>query len=65
MAGAQNLVMSLWNVPDQATTEFMTAFYKNLFDHQSINDAYYQAQTALKNKYWNDPYKWAAWVLVR
>ncbi|MEO6166222.1 MAG: CHAT domain-containing tetratricopeptide repeat protein [Chitinophagales bacterium] len=65
IAGAQNLVMSLWKVPDQATTEFMTAFYEDLFNHQSINDAYYHAQTVLKKKYRSDPYKWAAWVLVR
>lgn len=65
IAGAQNLVMSLWKVPDQATTEFMTEFYKNLFDHQSINDAYFHAQTELKNKYRTEPYKWAAWILVK
>jgi len=65
IAGVQNLIMSLWKVPDAETVEFMQAFYKNLFAGKSISNAFYRAQTALKNKYRSDPYKWAAWVLVR
>ena len=65
IAGVQNLVMSLWKVPDAETAEFMQAFYKNIFEKQSINDAFYNAQTVMKNKYRDEPYKWAAWVLVR
>ena len=65
MAGVQNLVMSLWKVPDIETAEFMEEFYKNLFDKQTISIAFLNAQSVMKNKYRNDPYKWAAWVLVR
>ena len=65
MAGVQNLVMSLWIIGDLETAEFMKLFYKNLFDKQSVNDAFYSAQNIMKNKYKNEPYKWAAWVLVR
>lgn len=65
IAGVKNLVMSLWKVPSKETAEFMEQFYKNMFAHQSISDAFYQAQKDLKEKYRNDPYKWAAWILVR
>lgn len=65
MAGAENLVMSLWKVPDAESSEFMQEFYKNLFAQQTIHTAFYNAQTTIKNKYRNEPYKWAAWVLVR
>ena len=65
MAGVQNLVMSLWKVDDKAASEFMEMFYMNLFAKQTITDAFYNAQAVMKNKYRNDPYKWAAWVLVR
>jgi CHAT domain-containing protein len=65
IAGVQNLVMSLWKVPDEETAEFMRLFYDNLFAHQSISNAFYHAQTDMKNKYRNEPAKWAAWVLVR
>jgi CHAT domain-containing protein len=65
MAGVQNLLMSLWRVDDKSASEFMQEFYKNLFAKQTITDAFYNAQTSMKNKYRNDPYKWAAWILVR
>ncbi|HMU46775.1 MAG TPA: CHAT domain-containing protein [Chitinophagaceae bacterium] len=65
MAGVQNLVMSLWRVDDKAASEFMQEFYKNLFAKQNINDAFYNAQVMMKTRYRNDPYKWAAWILVR
>lgn len=65
MTGVQNLVMSLWAVPDAETVEFMQQFYEQLFAGGSVSDAFYQAQTTMKDKYRNDLYKWAAWVLVR
>jgi CHAT domain-containing protein len=65
MAGVENLVMSLWKVPDFETSEFMQLFYKNLFAKQPIPDAFYNTQTVMKNKYRTEPYKWAAWVLIR
>ena len=65
IAGVKNLVMSLWKVPDRETAEFMTLFYENIFRKQTIADAFIAAQAAMKNKYRNDPYKWAAFILVR
>jgi len=65
IAGVKNLVMSLWKVGDKETSEFMQEFYKNIFNKLSISDAFYSAQTVMKNKYRNEPYKWAAWILVR
>ena len=65
LAGVENLIMSLWKVDDAATSEFMQEFYKNLFTKQTISTAFYNAQTIMKNKYRNDPYRWAAWVLIR
>jgi CHAT domain-containing protein len=65
IAGVQNLIMSLWKVPDEATVEFMTAFYKELFSHSTIVNAFENAQLQMKTKYRTEPYKWAAWVLVR
>ncbi len=64
MAGVQNLVMSLWKVPDAETAEFMQLFYKNLFAKQTISNAFYNTQKVMKDKYRAEPYKWAAWVLV-
>jgi CHAT domain-containing protein len=65
IAGVKDLVMSLWKVPDKETAEFMNLFYENIFRQQTIADAFIAAQAAMKNKYRNDPYKWAAFILVR
>ena len=65
MAGAESLIMSLWKVPDAETGEFMKELYKNIFAKQSVSDAFYNAQTVMKNRYRKDPYKWAAWILIR
>jgi CHAT domain-containing protein len=65
MAGLEYLVMSLWKVPDIETAEFMQEFHRNIFLSQTVTDAFYHAQSTMKNKYQSQPYKWAAWVLVR
>lgn len=64
-AGAEYLMMSLWKVPDHETAEFMEFFYKQYFAGKNIPDAFHETQTHMKKRYPNDPYKWAAFVLVR
>lgn len=64
-AGADYLLMSLWKVPDNETAEFMTTFYGHYFGGSTIEDAYLLTQKSLREKYRNDPYKWAAFVLIR
>jgi hypothetical protein len=36
----------------------------NLLNKVELN-AFYDVQTSMKNKYRMDPYKWAAWVMVK
>lgn len=62
MAGVKFLIISLWQVPDAETVEFMTTFYQNLTDGMSIREAFNDTQRKMRDKY--DPYFWAAFVLV-
>jgi len=62
MAGVKQMILSLWNVPDQQTVELMTMFYKNLINHESTKEALRNAQLKMKEKY--PPYYWAAFVVV-
>jgi CHAT domain-containing protein len=62
MAGVKYEIMSLWQVPDKETEEFMTAFYKKLIKQKDIKQAFYQTQKEMRAKY--DPYFWAAFVLI-
>lgn len=65
IAGAQYLIMSLWKVPDEATKELMTAFYRNWLDKKmDIPAAFRAAQMEIKNKF-KDPEMWAGFVLVQ
>ena len=65
LAGVQNLVMSLWRIPDNTTAEFMQVFYEKLFAKESISQAFEEAQSVMKNKYKTQPHKWAGLILVQ
>jgi len=62
MAGVKYEIMSLWQVPDKETEEFMTTFYKKLIKQKDIKKAFADTQKEMRNKY--DPYFWAAFVLI-
>jgi CHAT domain-containing protein len=64
-AGAARVVVSLWSVNDQATAELMEQFYKKMLkDGQRPAAALRQAQISMwKEKRWQSPYYWAAFVL--
>lgn len=66
MAGAEYLIMSLWNVNDKSTREFMTEFYNYwIKENLSIPIAFKQAQIFIKSKYPDSPYLWAPFVLMQ
>jgi CHAT domain-containing protein/tetratricopeptide (TPR) repeat protein len=62
IAGAKNILMSLWKVPDIQTKELMSLFYENIFKGKSILTALQDAQTEMSKKY--PPYYWAAFKLL-
>ena len=63
MAGADYLIVSLWQVPDRETTAFMDVFYKSWLGGKTIHEAFAKAQKKMRKKY-KEVYKWGAWVLV-
>ena len=66
-AGVQTIVMSLWEVDDEATQILMTAFYDNLLQGQSKRDAFQNAQRTLRqynNGSYDEPRYWAAFILL-
>ena len=65
-AGVGTIVMSLWNVDDKVTSEFMVAFYEQLTDktnNWNKRKAFEQTKDIIRKKY-PDPYYWAAFVML-
>lgn len=63
MAGVQQLITSLWKVPDQQTQELMTTFYQFYLQSNDTANALYQAQLAMSEKY--PPFYWAGFILAK
>ncbi len=65
-AGAQSVMVSLWNVGDRTTAEFMETFYQEL-DGRSVPEAAREAKLAFlrsERPARRAPYAWAPFVLV-
>ncbi len=63
VAGSKAVMMSLWQVDDQATQELMVKFYTLWLNTGNQQEAFRQAQIAMKAKF-NDPYFWGAFIMI-
>jgi len=66
-AGANSILMSLWEVEDKATQILMTQFYRNLLSGQSKRQSLLSAQKYLREVdggRYDGPKYWAAFVLL-
>jgi CHAT domain-containing protein len=67
-AGAQSLLMSLWEVPDVATYRLMQGFYRNLWERKlSKAEALKRAQAEVRDDpsgRFKDQIHWAGWQLA-
>jgi CHAT domain-containing protein len=62
-AGARSLLLTLWDVHDRSTAEFMTSFYRRFQDGQEKGTAMQGAMIDLRSRY-PHPYYWAPFTLV-
>jgi CHAT domain-containing protein len=62
-AGARSLLLSLWDVDDRSTAEFMNLFYSDLFQGHSKAEALRTAMLDLRRLY-PHPYYWAPFRLI-
>lgn len=63
LAGAESMVMTLWNVDDEAARTFEKAFYTALGQSLTIREAYAVAIERLRLSF-SQPYMWAPFVLI-
>lgn len=62
-AGANTIIMSLWEVDDQATSLMMQTFYRNLVKGKGKRESFITARQTVKKKY-PDPRYWAAFIML-
>ena len=63
LAGADKILMSLWNVDDKCTAELMTEFYRQYYAGNSDEEALRKAQESIRERYPSPEY-WGAFVLL-
>ena len=72
-AGVNSLLMSLWDVDDDATQMLMTSFYRNLMAGQTKQQSLLNAQNTVrdfsgqingKHRDFSNPRYWAAFILL-
>jgi CHAT domain-containing protein len=63
VAGANAIVMSLFKVSDEVTTDLMARFYKNWIQAGDKRKAFTDAKKEIKEKY-NSPKLWGAFLMV-
>ena len=62
-AGVQSLILTLWDVSDNAAALFAISFYSRLSAVDDIHTAFTEAVGTVKASY-PEPYYWAAFILV-
>jgi CHAT domain-containing protein len=62
-AGAESLIMSMWSVSDEATSEMMSLFYTHWLGGMSKREALRKAQEKMRAKY-SHPFYWGAFVML-
>jgi CHAT domain-containing protein len=63
-AGVKTIIMTLWEVPDKETSEFMTKFYNTWLGGETVREAFRKTQRKMAAKYQDSPDKWAAFTLL-
>jgi tetratricopeptide (TPR) repeat protein len=65
LAGVEQMIVSLWSVPDKETMELMTLFYTDLTKTLNPVQSFEKTQKQMRNQYPTQPDKWAGFVLLR
>jgi len=65
LAGASNVVYSLWSIPDHLTSDFMLGFYRNYFTGKTYSEALREVKLKMISRPETSlPYMWAGIVIL-
>ena len=63
LAGVNNVLMTLWEIPDKETSLLMQSFYQSLIEGSDVNTALETAQKKVREKF-PSPESWGGFVLL-
>lgn len=64
MAGAGKMVLSLWDIPDKESAEFIRMLYSFLNADIPVVRAFRATQQTMRHLYPDEPQKWAGFVMI-
>lgn len=64
MAGVEHMLVSRWEIPNKETEELISAFYNAWMPGTTVKEAFDNAQRQMRDKYPDEPYKWAGFILI-
>ena len=63
-SGARSVLVALWAIPDKATEQLMSHFYKHLVRGESASESLHQAMKWMRSNGYPDKGDWAAFMLI-
>lgn len=63
-AGVKSLIISFRDISDKETKELMADFYRYWQEGINKQNAFIMAQRNMRNKYPNEPHKWASFIFI-
>jgi len=63
-SGVDEILISLWDIPDEATSEAMTSFYRHLITGISTREALTLMRKDMVESGYSDPYYWASFIVL-
>ncbi|WP_337873489.1 CHAT domain-containing protein, partial [Ignavibacterium sp.] len=64
-SGANNIIFSLWKIPDKHTSELMVEFYRQMISGKTYSESLRTAKLKLiENKITSRPRSWAGFLLI-
>ena len=63
-SGARSVLVALWAIPDKATEQLMSRFYKHLVRGESASESLHQAMKWMRSNGYADLENWAPFMLI-
>ena len=63
-SGARSVLVALWVIPDEATEQLMSRFYKHLVRGESASESLHQAMKWMRSNGYADLGNWAPFMLI-